>query len=361
MSGRYCNGFDWIAAGASNATIVDVLSKEGWYVWTQVGGSTPTLALETPGRLNYGSALKTTSNIYGANTTIRGIGSQNGVGGFVGCGIYIPSGSFTLAGLCVYDGLSNERQVSVAFTPNGVIRVYTGGTGGTLIGYSDTGTFPNDVWFDLEIFFVVHPTLGKVTVRVNAQEVIALTNQDTRASSNSWFDSVGFFIDGNTNTVGSVMIDDFRYYDTAGTINNSFLGTCRVQTSLPYGAGATTDFSAYGSGSNYLAASNQAIDDTQYVYDPTVGQYDLYTATPLVNSPTVFYAQVTGFYRQDDATQRYVKNQIKSGSVLSAGSEWATSEGYTSYNDIWELDPNTGLTFTGSAINALEFGPLVYA
>jgi hypothetical protein len=88
-----------------------------------------------------------------------------------------------------------------------------------------------------------------------------------------------------------------------------------------------------------------------------VGDQDLYTVTPIINAPVIFGIDVLGFYRQDDATQLYPKNTIKSGGVTSYGAVNASYSTYKAFRDIWELDPATSVGFTGTAVNALQIGP----
>jgi hypothetical protein len=179
----------------------------------------------------------------------------------------------------------------------------------------------------------------------------------------SYFDSYGFgWLAGSGTATIDFYIDDLRFYDTTGAQNNTWLSTARVQEMIAGGDGATLDFSKSNTG---LAAwqniINKSVDDTLYLFDGTVGDYNLSTPQALVNSPTVFGIGVMGFYRQDDATQRYAKSRIVSGGVTSDGASFATASSYAGDWDVWELDPSTSLSFTGAAVNALQFGPLVYA
>jgi hypothetical protein len=382
MSGNVTEGFDWLPSGASVATMSALMEAKGWYLRGNGPqfGTMQGCSLVT-GRFGYGQRIRVQAGSAGHDVAMRckAIGSHNSGGGYVSASINVQGDSGEPAVLGVYDLVNDQVLVCASFHSNGVVRVWTGGLpstyfgggGGTQIGVSEAAQFNANADIDVECFFKVHNTAGEVEVRVNTKgrggpttstPAIHLINVDTQPGGNAYFDSV-FWGNNADSAVGcDFYIDDFRYYDTAGSVNNSWLGTARVQTLLPTGAGATTDFSRSNTGlANWQNASNRNVDDSLYVYDPAVGDFDLYTMQPLVNSPTVFWVQMTSFVRQDDATQRYFKNRLVSASTTSDGASYALSQTYTADTDIWELDPATGLTFTGAAVNALQTGPYVYA
>ena len=364
MTGRYSNGYDWMPSGLSSAGCKSALGLEGWFVSSlDSGGNAVTIQPFAPGRYGYGNRLQWGGFTVGNSFLLRSIGSNNSAGGFVSQGMFVDVSNTTVPTIGVYDGVNNYPLITVAFTANGVIRVYKG-AGLALLGASDVGAYQPGVEFDVECFIKINSSVGEVEVRVDTNSVIHLTNTNTQPGGNSYFDSVfiGVWNGGAPGPISpNFWVDDFRYYDTAGAINNGFLGTCRVQTSLVSGDGGTLDFTRSNTGlANWQNIANQSIDDSLYLFDPNVGDYNLSIIDPLVNSPTVFWVQVTGFYRQDDATQRYVKNRIVSSGTTADGTAFATPQTYAGHSDVWELDPHTGVVFTGAGVNALQIGPLVY-
>ena len=89
------------------------------------------------------------------------------------------------------------------------------------------------------------------------------------------------------------------------------------------------------------------------------GDQDKYTIEPMVNTPEVFGVQVTGLYRQNDATQRSVANVIDSNGTEAEGQEYFTPGNYAASIDQFEVDPDTGISWLPSAVNALLVGPKV--
>jgi hypothetical protein len=366
MSGRFSDGFDWLPAGASASTINRLMQARGYYLRGSRPGTLNGATLVT-GRFNHGQRfhMQPTTVASDFQAVVRPIGAQNSAGGYVSAGWNIQGTNTRWPFFGVYDLVNDAVLCSVQFQPNGVVAAWRGlpgnGSPGAFLGAGDIWTYFNNVDIDVEAFFKVHNTAGEIEVRINTVAVLHVINVDTQPGSVAYFDGVcwGDFSASGSNT--DYYIDDFRYYDTAGAINNTWLGTCRVQTSLTAGAGATTDFSVVGAATNWQGARNQNVDDSAYVESPNVGDYDLYGIQPLVNSPLVFWVQITSMVRQDDATQRTFKNRISSSGTLADGADFFTSQSYAGVSDVFELNPNTGLTFTGAQVNALEIGPYVYA
>lgn len=370
-------GWDWIPAAASESTISSLMELNGWFLGGAVSGDVLGASINTTGVYGYGQRLQISYGFANPQSfyAVQPIGRHNSTFGFIGCGLNISGATGSAVGvqIGVFDAVNNIQLITVSFEVNGVVRVYRGsGRNGTgvLLGNSEANAYLMGVDFDVEIAFKVNSTTGEVQVKVNTggvagsptNPVLHLVNVNTQPGANAYFDSIywGWDRDSSRQLV-AFGIDNWRYYDDQGTRNNTFLGTSRIQTCLTNGAGAHTAFSHSSGSTNWQAAQNQNVNDTLYVFDATVGDYDLYTFQPLVNSPTVFGVQITSFVRQDDATQRTYKNRVSSAGTISDGAAYLTSQTYTGDSDLLELDPNTGLSFTGAGVNALQGGPLVFA
>lgn len=376
MSGRYEEGWDAFPAGASLTDIVRIMQDEGW--WFPAGTSPVGLSIQAPGRYGYGGRLFTSFNPIIAPDFLA-IKLTGGVitDGWISAGLSVGLQANAEPEILFYDTINNRRIVSIRFEVFGVVSVYTGGDGGqtyTLLGKSAQGQFLTDEDFDVECYCkVAGGTSGEVQVRIHTlgnggtggpTPAIHLINVNTDPGGVGGFTGHGFgwqALNGS-NSSQTYTIDDYRHYDSAGTINNSWLGTSRVQSLLAAGNGATINFTRSNTGvANWQNIINKNVDDTLYLYDPTVGDVNLSTLTSLVNSPTVFWVGVTAFVRQDDATQRFVKNRLISGGVTVDGPSFATPMSYVGNHSVTELDPATGLQFTGAAVNLLTIGVLVFA
>lgn len=357
-------GFDLMKL-STNASAA--FAQLGWYGLP--GGPAPAKMriLNTNTAFGYGNALEMDNTSVASEQTQASYLLKNGVTATEwrqGARMYVPSGQNYMKPF-IGIGKTGTCLMSVMFSDFGQIELWLGRPHkslGTLLATSDPGTYLEDTWNYLELGgLLINTTAGYVTVRLNTVEVIAVVSTITSAGSFS-LDSfmVGF---GEDSTIGvtttGVLWDDMYIVDTSGPDNNDWLGNIRVQGLVPDAPGASTDWTPFGAATNWQAASNTDIDDTKYVFSGTATDHDLYNVTPLINTPQVFGVQITGFYRQDDATQRSVANTIQSNGVDAEGVEFFTPGNYAAATDMWESDPDTSDPWLYPAVNLLQIGPLV--
>lgn len=379
MSGLKENGYDFFNASATQTQIMQIMGEMGYFY---PNGPFPNFASPAlvVGRYGYGLRLE----IHGANpnqlnfAAIRAI-DQHVTSGFTAYGLRIEDDSQPGSApfMCIYDLVNNLALCTVSFEPNGVVKVWSGGfIGGvstTLLGASEADQWRLGVDFDAQVNWkTISTTSGEIEVRIHtiggggaagSTPAIHLVNVNNQPGANAYFDGYGWgWHFGNFGVAPHFKIDDERCWSSAGAINNSWLGTQRVQTLLPGGDGPHQDFTRSNTGlAHYLNASNNLVDDSLYEFDSTAGHYELFTPQPLVNSPNIDWISANSFVRQDDATQRFVKNRIVSGGVTADGASFATPQTYSLDQDVFETDPNTGVQFTGAAVNALDYGLLDFA
>jgi len=302
-----------------------------------------------------------------------------GEGHLIPLGATVPGGSAGFLGIAAYREAScTNSSAYVAFTSsgtvqfyveihqNGIVRVFRGTpVFGTLLVTSTLGVFQDSNWFYLEVKGIVDATNGSVEVRINTKTVISLVAANTQGAANADVDSIqiGWAV-YDTNEIVDFSLDDLYFCDDAGSLNNNFLGNVRVQSQITTGNSTPLNLSVGGSApaaTNWQSVQNFNLDDTKYVYSPNAGDEDLYTVQAILNGPAVRGVQISGAYRQDDATQRIARNLIKSGSTLHEGVDQYTNQTFTYYKDILELDPATGVGWTGAAVNLIKLGAKVQA
>lgn len=237
------------------------------------------------------------------------------------------------------------------------------GGGGTLLGASDAGSFDDQVWSDAECHFVINGSTGSIEVRFQTVSVLHLINVNTQNTANAYCDSWGFtwtFALGMTGYDFS--LDDLRVYDASGTLNNTWLGTMMVPGLLANSNGGTLNFTRSNTGiANYLNIANQNADDTLYLYDGNVNDLNLSGIQPMVAADPVAWLGVSLFQRQDSATQMESKIRISSSGTTADGNGYFPTQTYSADTEIFQTDPHTGIQFTGTGVNALQVGPLVFA
>jgi hypothetical protein len=361
-------GFDYIPTGTGST--YNLMMAGQWYPRGSVFGSLSQTISSTTA-FGYGCSYsedRTYAQTFNPQRWVYPVGTQTE--GYMGCRVWVGSAHNGYGYLVFFDGDAEVGQIYISWEDYGKIKVYrdeppTGG-GGILLGSSDLGAYYYDKWFYLEVFCKMGQTDGEVEVRINTVTVISLVNVDTCYSANVQFDCVGFGAPGSIGNTGSWrnqwMIDDLYFCDPAGSINNGFLGNVRVMCQLPVSDGSVIDFAIGGSApaaTNWQSVLTTALNDTKYVASSTIGDKDLYNVQAIINSPLVHGVQVKIAAKMDDATQRGLAAVIKSGGVEVDGITHYINQSYSFYRTIHELDPATGVGWTGAAVNLIEIGPKV--
>lgn len=163
--------------------------------------------------------------------------------------------------------------------------------------------------------------------------------------------------------------------DTALSLSLQDLTTVGIRLANTYTNGAPATLSAtttglsswqiWGNGSgasvNYASLTNNpAIDDIAYVSSSTVGQEDLYSFPTLSSNPaSIACVAYKARAKRSDAGTRSIDVRCASGSADSAGSAsgFVPGSSFGWADTYFPNDPNTGLPWTGSAVNAATAGP----
>jgi hypothetical protein len=268
----------------------------------------------------------------------------------VGFALQLSVLSNDLEFFALYDGTT--KGINLSILPTGEIRIRCGTT--ILATSSGAGITVNS-WYFLELKVLCDDTVGTYKLRVGGHNVCSGTGADTKAGTNAYHD--GFQFIGSTG-MASVIVDDLYVLDASGAANNDFLGNMRVVTIRPDAAGDVTEFTP-DSGANY-ARVNEAIcgDDSNYVEDDTVDEKDLYNYGALGGVlATVAGIVVTTDCRETDATNFDLKTPCKSGATESDDAGQAIgSTNYVSRRRLMETDPNTGVAWTPTNLEAAQFG-----
>jgi hypothetical protein len=367
-------GFDWFPTGQTTTVRNRLWSANSFYKYGVFSYSDSDADVTAPGRFGFGNAMHLNAGNPGGNNYIGYVvpfGSAGLVEGYMGAALFVytrDAGGNIVTGspqISFYDGVNNHPQVSICFDANGAISVWQGDRVDNFpLGKSIAGVFQKDEWFHFEARAIIAAVGGFVEIRINTVPVVQITGANTLGSVGGLFDSVllGGWV--NNNTV-DYDIDDFFVNDTTGTYNNSWLGNVRVKTQLMIANGNQNDFTIGGSSpapTHWQSVLNNILDDTKYEFSATVGQIDLFTPDPNLNSPLVHVVQVRMGLRQDDATQREAHAMLRiSGTNYEGVVGQFTNQTYTMYRERFEVNPFTGVAFTGGNVNGLQAGVKVVA
>lgn len=355
MALRLIDGFDYYPSSGLST----VVTAQGWT------GNTSSIIRSTNNAFGYGYSMGLSSNNNNNDYISRNLRGRYTGTGVVGMRMFVPSNGPGYS-VSIIDSMTSgqNRQWRLHFLETGNIDLYTGNN--SLTARTDAMSFTPGKWFFLEVKWTPSLTTGSLEVRINTVPVLTLPSVQTAYGSvvgggASGYDTIEFWKSSISGAGNTWAWDDLYFLDTTGTVNNDYIGNARVKAMLPV-SDFSVQFSIGGSApaaTNWQSVLNTALNDTKYVYSPTAGDRDLYGIDAILNTPLVHGIEISGAYRQDDATQRFIKNSIQSSGVDAFGTSHAINQSYTFYADIFETDPNTGVTFTGTAANALKIGPKV--
>jgi hypothetical protein len=304
-------------------------------------------------------AVSTTYGRYGNGVQLSGTTTRltktldNQATWIVGAAVRLGNPPATTAPLLeVLDG--GTIQAGLGVTAAGALFVYRA-TPATVLGTSAaTGLLLPGVWAYVEWRVTVGNT-APVLARVNAVEVLNLPSVDTSNTANAFANAVRLAAPGSGNEVA---VDDVYVFDATGSANTAFVGDVRVAYLAPNGAGATTAWTP-SAGANYACVDETATpnDDTDYVASATAGQTDTYAFANLTTaSGTVHAVQAMAHARKDDAGTRTFAFVARPGGTDRLGAALSLGDTYTSWAQVWDVNPDTSAAWTLAAVNAAEFG-----
>jgi len=250
-----------------------------------------------------------------------------------------------------FNSSTGTAQVEIQMTGAGELEVKRGAAS---LGVSSGANISTDAWYYIEARMVISDTVGEAEIRVNGNTVANLTGVDTRLNAD-FIDNIEI-----SGFAGNLFyLDDVYICDTAGTENNSFLGTIQVSCLFPNGDEGANDFAPTGAGATNSDRVNEDAQDgdTTYVSSETAGDKELYTLDDLpAVVDSVLGVQVTNTMRKIDAGTRIVKNLIKSGATESAAPTAGLGPNYTHIVSTHDINPDTNAAWTVADINALSAG-----
>lgn len=311
-------------------------SSPGWGISTTLGRrGTGALYMNGPAFNDYlwvSNYLSTSSQ-----TLIGGVAvnKENHIGGFY---------------IAIYDDDTQQFRVEIPEN-NGNLR-FVGA--GVELDSTATGWWPIGSYHYLEYKVTIDNSSGSFEVKVDGETILSDTGVDTQASANSSGNRLMVYFINDSLT----LVDDLYVCNSLGSTNNDFLGDCKVETILPSGAGANTNWTP-SAGSNYECVDDvPANDDTDYVSTSSTGSIDTYDFPNLSSSSGTVYGICQYLHaRKADAGSRTLKSVIRSGGTNYPNSNnHSIGDNYAEYFDIVEQDPDTSSAWTISGVNAAEFG-----
>jgi hypothetical protein len=212
------------------------------------------------------------------------------------------------------------------------------------------------VYYYIELMATIHPTTGSATLAIDGTTRIALSNVNTRTTSNNAANEI--YLTAGIMALG--WIDDCYICDATGPTNNTLLGDCRVDMLIPNADGTYSDWTPSIAAAHFsLVDDTPSTDDVDYVSTLVAGAREShhFTALPSMPNPIIYAVQHGVRMRKDDAGLQQLRTLLKSGLTTQVGSTLITLPNtYAWYSDIWETNPDGLVPWTSATVNALEAG-----
>jgi hypothetical protein len=157
------------------------------------------------------------------------------------------------------------------------------------------------------------------------------------------------------------MYDDLYVCDGSGSINNDFLGDCKVIRIDPDGDDTANWSTSTPSANHYENISEVSGDeDTSYIEETASSTLDLFDYESVASLGTIYGVQICTQCRETDATTHTLVTPIESGGNQYDDSAQAVgTPSYITVVRVAGTDPDTSSLWTMSGLNAAKFGAKV--
>ncbi len=292
---------------------------------------------------------------------------------------WTPSGSTGLFGFAgIWDASTGFGHIIFTRNVDGTISVWrlgfnetqltiipsaTIGFGGALLG-TTAARLHQSIYESVEVFGLVHGSAGAVGVRVNGEELLALTGINTKNSHASANYTSWDFGQGSGGGNGILRADDLMIYDDFDNSDGGptdYVGDLSGEFCMVSGAGAHADMTRNSGATNASCVDeNPPDDDTTYVEDGTVNHLDTYTHAALTRIVSgIRCVQVVTVAKKTGAGTRAIAGVIRRSGTDYPGADEYLGTDYAIGFDPRPFDPSTAGAWSAANVNAAEIGQKV--
>ena len=326
-------GFDW-------ASSTDDITKKYQ--------STGTIGLVTP-RDGVGNAISLSGdkaaiskNFTGSTTLIIGFAFKSSFGG--------DHTLFTL----------NDNQICFRTSSSRTINAWRPDGGGWSQVFSTIDALEANTWMYLEFKIVLNTgSTGSVEIRKNGalyyQDSTLTTSPVSTPWSNIYFGESPNAVFGNDSNCS---IDDIYVCNDSGSMNNDFLGDCKVSTLFPNADGGVNEFTPSTGTDHYAVIDETPLTTTDYLTSTIAGQKEFFNITSLSENPVNVYGiEVNSYWEKTGIDTKTAKVLLKSNTTEVASDEVGLPYGSQLMSTlIVEQDPDTNTNWNQTSINAVQIG-----
>lgn len=232
-----------------------------------------------------------------------------------------------------------------------------GGT--TNIGSTSSLGITNSSWHYLEALVTINASTGVASLRIDGVSALNQTGLNTNNSGTNQINKISAGMVGDANGYGNphsyFFMDDLYILDTAGSVNNSYLGDVKVQGVMPSGNGSTLNWTqneAAWAASTEMHLGQQVKDSNGNIQVVTAVTSDAKTggsapAWSVVGGGTTTDNHVTWTMLGASAQWRDVTQNPPEGSAA-----WQQSTTYALGTAVWDSNHNLQLCTTAGTSNA---------
>ena len=267
----------------------------------------------------------------------------------------LPSGVYSPPSLQFLDNLNN-RLMSVLVDSSGYLHVRNSNAlvSGSDLAATSVPVLVAGAWNHIEVKYTVGAGTGAIEIRVNG---ITVLNVGSLAFSATSVAQIRFSSGDNASSQSrTYYYKDLIVWDTTGSFNNDFMGSCSVKELIPDGDVAL-NWALTGSVTGY-GAVNEAPpdDDTKYIYAVTPAPAaDLMSLTDLpVDVTSVRGLMIINRSKNTDGGDGKLQMGLVSGASTQLYTDRQITTTYTYWTDISETDPATAAAWLPGAVNAMN-------
>lgn len=253
-----------------------------------------------------------------------------------------------------------------SLSPSAILAVGTDGAlhiyhqqNGIIIASSEPGIIVAGAWIHIEWKVTIDPSNGNngsIQVRVNGVTRLNLSGLNLGSNMIGFFGLSTSFTNFGTSFT-TVYFDDIYVWNTEGTVNNDFIGDCRVRTIMPNQDTSISEWSVFGA-SNGFDAINDPSDDDDNSYLEASDNVPVTSSFNLENLPSetgaVHAVQMLAKAKKTETGVANLRFGVESDGVIQYGLTREMTTSYAYYIDVFQQNPSTGSNWDLSSVNNMS-------
>jgi len=251
--------------------------------------------------------------------------------------------------LSLYDGAEgvSTRQISLYVNGCGKIAIHRQTT---VLGVTSKALKEN-TWYYIELKVTIGNS-GSYELRVNGENWLSASGVDTQHTANAYASRLEFFCP-NTNDA-FFQLDDIYVADGTSGVSD-FQGPTKIEALWPTADSTPLDWQV-ASGNHYDKIDERPYSSSDYVYEATANDTDLYTYGNLaVVESNIFGVQMSTTAALSEAGSMTLKERWKAATAIDGASHTVDSTTYTTKIGVRETDTDSN-AWTASVVDAGEYG-----